>query len=451
MRALRPRKILAAIALAALPANSPHAAFAQGLGPLPPMVRPPDAAIDPPAPTRPPPRFSKQEIRDGRDLFNKTWIVGERSRHGGDGLGPLFNASSCRECHDQGGIGGSGPANVELLTASASTRRTGRGIEPIPQGEPIPRGELAALHPAFRSSTSMVIHAAGADEDYAERRRGRLDRGSVLDDTTLITLTRSERNTPSLFGAGLIDRIPDRALIAAEEAKHEEFPEISGRISNLGDGRIGRFGWKGQTASLRDFVMQACANELGLEVPGVHQPDDRPEANMTENRLDLDEQECRELLSFVATLPAPAERGYTRSHPGRFLFEQAGCATCHPRQLGDVEGIYSDLLLHDIGAASADSGVGYYSGTGSTLLASQGIQPAGPAAATEWRTPPLWGVRDSAPYWHDGRAETLDAAIRLHQGEASVSTRKYRTMNTLQRTALLQFVATLGVPSQHTR
>ena len=84
-------------------------------------------------------------------------------------------------------------------------------------------------------------------------------------------VTRSQRNPTSLFGAGLIDSIAESDIEAAAKVKYPGFPQIAGRVSRLKDKRIGRFGWKSQTASLSDFVLTACAVELGLEVPAHHQ------------------------------------------------------------------------------------------------------------------------------------------------------------------------------------
>ena len=85
------------------------------------------------------------------------------------------------------------------------------------------------------------------------------------------SISRSQRNPTSLFGAGLIDSISDRAIEAGAKVKYPGFRQIAGRVSRLKDKRIGRFGWKSQTASLSDFVLTACAVELGLEVPAHHQ------------------------------------------------------------------------------------------------------------------------------------------------------------------------------------
>ena len=83
----------------------------------------------------------------------------------------------------------------------------------------------------------------------------------------MFTIAISERNTTALFGAGAIDAIEDSAILEGEARRHKDFPEIVGRAARLTGNRIGRFGWKGQKANLRDFVLTACAVEVGLHVP----------------------------------------------------------------------------------------------------------------------------------------------------------------------------------------
>ncbi len=127
------------------------------------------------------------------------------------------------------------------------------------------------------------------------------------------------------------------------------------------DGRIGKFGWKGQTASLRDFTLTACAVELGLNVPGHEQAVVPYKPEYRSPGLDLTDQECNALISFLASLPAPSRSPAVNAdyaaylETGERLFAETGCAACHTRKLGDVDGIYSDLLLHDMGPALADS------------------------------------------------------------------------------------------------
>src|SRR5262245_30461287 len=151
--------------------------------------------------------------------------------------------------------------------------------------------------------------------------------------------------------------------------------------------------------------------------------------------MDLTADECAALVAYVTSLPRPMERprsGHDEAKAldgGKALFASIGCASCHAPSLGGVDGIFSDLLLHDMGADTADTGS--YNGSpddGETLnpILAAGGKPAQPVSATnrpanrqEWRTPPLWGFRDSGPYLHDGRAETLDQAVSMHGGQGA--------------------------------
>jgi CxxC motif-containing protein (DUF1111 family) len=194
-------------------------------------------------------------------------------------------------------------------------------------------------------------------------------------------------------------------------------------------------------------------------------------------------------------LPAEPERR-ALALQGRSLFDVVGCAVCHVERIGPVEGLYSDLLLHDMGPALADpvpadaslevhaerplpKGAtesvamtrsenlplrprGYYGGSSlanllgggtSTLIATNpktGIRTEFRVVASnveqEWRTPPLWGVADSAPYLHDGRAAALVDAIALHGGEADACTKRFFELPVGERMAVLEFLSCLRAP-----
>jgi CxxC motif-containing protein (DUF1111 family) len=137
----------------------------------------------------------------------------------------------------------------------------------------------------------------------------------------------------------------------------------------------------------------------------------------------------------------PAETPESRAVArGRSLFEAAGCATCHRPRLGEVDGIYSDLLLHDMGPALGDSG-SYY-GVVEPDSSTGGVK------RQEWRTPPLWGFRDSGPYLHDGRARDLEGAVAFHGGEAVNSARRFFKLVPEERLRVQAFLRSLAPPAE---
>jgi CxxC motif-containing protein (DUF1111 family) len=402
----------------------------------------------------------------GKVLFAKDWTPNDPKSRGGDGLGPVFNETSCVACHGQGAPGGGGPENknVVLVTASVTSADKVKGLDQI--------------HPGFRSGRSAVVHRYGTDPQYSSWRRRfyssrrddstnrasndgedsvaarirgaqhqaaldrRLhDRSFSLQPADGVTLSVSQRNTPALFGAGRIDAISSDVLAAA--AEHQP-AEVRGRISRTPDGQVGRFGWKAQIASLGEFIRAACANELGLEVPGHSQAVSPLAPSQKAKGLDMTEAECDDLVAYLRDLPAPVAidpsgpQGTEGIREGRRLFTDVGCADCHMPTLGTVRGIYSDLLLHDMGPSLSDSG-SYYGSEGPS-------SPGGPNPQ-EWRTPPLWGYRDSGPYLHDGRANDVEEAVALHAGQALASTRRFFHLTVEDRFHVEAFLKSLVAPS----
>jgi CxxC motif-containing protein (DUF1111 family) len=386
----------------------------------------------------------------GEELFNHVWTPNDPLAEGGDGLGPVYNAKSCTECHNQGGPGGGGSRqrNVTMFT-----------VQPPGSKEPARQGVVHAFGSGKYQETLRQVHP-----DLPNLARPRLEKLVALPGSKITPLvlpsgvSLSQRNTPALFGAKLIDEIPDRVLIATERKEHirwgwsptrgEKVPV--GRALRLADGRVGHFGWKAQTASLADFVQAACANELGLGNPGQPQPAPLSKPDYQPVGLDLTQQQCDQLTAFVGSLPRPeqqlpddpAERQKARA--GKKLFNAVGCADCHTPDLGSVEGIYSDLLLHRMGQQM--QGASSYYGPPPPPTPSSS-DPNGPPLADEWRTPPLWGVADSAPYMHDGRADTLAEAIRLHEGQAAPASKRFNRLSAAEQTQLIAFLNTLKAPT----
>jgi CxxC motif-containing protein (DUF1111 family) len=395
-----------------------------------------------------------QEVFEGKELFEKSWEPGKPSPTGGDGLGPLYNEESCVACHNLGGTGGGGARDRDVIMLTAIT-----GSGPAPSGRAVYHGELDDLHPGCQNRASIVLHRRAIDP-AVRKRLGEIRKFDMVETREgLKVLRRGSRNTPALFGAGLIDAIPDTVLFQAARRSFRDFPEIKGRVSALPDGQLGRFGWKGQISSLDDFVRAACSNELGLEVPGHHQATFAAarEFDPSTAKFDMDEEQCRSMTAFLAHLAPPLQRspdGHTLPPWGYMVFESIGCATCHAPTLGVVSGIYSDLLLHDIGESSSDSATYYGAPIAPTrslrnvVDAREPTPRSGMADATEWRTPPLWRVADSAPYLHNGRAATLDEAIRRHGGEAARTADRYSRLEPGARNAVLLFLSSLKISAE---
>ncbi|HTU62681.1 MAG TPA: di-heme oxidoredictase family protein, partial [Polyangiales bacterium] len=331
-------------------------------------------------------------FQEARSLFDREFRVST-------GVGsPRFNGDSCRACHFDPVLGGSGPRDVNVLRHGA-LGPDGAYVEP---------------------SAGSILHRASVD--FAS--------GVAAESGTSIF---ELRQTPHLFGGGLIESISSAAIAAAEDPDDANGDGVSGRAAWLADGRLGRFGWKAQIPSLLEFVRDAATSELGLTVPA--QPDTTfgrttDSDGTADPELSQDQQAL--LLAFLTNL-APPPRALAEdpaaAAQGEQLFAALGCSSCHTPALEGAAGpvaLYSDLLLHEL-ALDKDKG---------------GI-PEGAAERTEYRTAPLWGIRLTNPYMHDGAAETLSDAILQHAGEAADSGKLFAESTDADKHALLVFLSTL--------
>tara|TARA_R110002049_G_scaffold27321_2_gene94034 strand:- start:115447 stop:117150 length:1704 start_codon:yes stop_codon:yes gene_type:complete len=458
----------------------------------------------------------------------------------GDGLGPMHNATSCAACHVDGGAAGT-EHNVTLLTIDPrlSFFRPLRQQSTLDREEATKaaRGSLEELFPTLilRDGTvamDLVVHDKSTRSFYDPIRnelarhvpfgikdewfQGAQRTSDAIANQPVIAgrhgeidFYLSQRNSPPLYGLGVIDRIEPSKLIRLARAQKQLGGD--GVVGRLG---VGKFGWRAQTPSLRQFIRNACAGELGLQTRGAQQPADVADTSYQNTGIDMTEGQVEELSRFVSSLPMPRqvvslEHDRTAVREGQRVFNAIGCATCHVKNVEPAQGIYSDLLLHDMGELlqapspaplSKDMGgvpllrpvffpdatqpsrlsrsrsrfppswSGYYGPPSDALpmpypfarprdpLFPRGRLPQEMLSTSdqhlfswdrlqrEWRTPPLWGVADSGPYLHDGRAQTLDAAIRWHGGEAKQSTTKYRSLDIKQQKSVVQFLSTLRAP-----
>jgi CxxC motif-containing protein (DUF1111 family) len=331
------------------------------------------------------------------------------------GLGPLFNGHSCAQCHAAPAIGGG---------SGIAVTRFGRLVDGKFDPMESEGGSLLqqfAIDPAVRETIPAAANVV------------------------------ARRITPPLFGAGLIEAIPDDAIL--RNASRPKPDGVAGRAHLVSDvttgaARVGRFGWKAQQATLLAFSADAYVNEMGItnrffpleNAPNgnrallarfdrVADPEDA--VDPATGRSDIDAA-----ADFMRLLAAPAPAPATASsRAGEALFAQLGCPACHtpvmqtgpsptPALDRKAVALYSDLLLHDMGTLG--DGI------------AQGL-----AQPREMRTPPLWGLRARRLFLHDGRAATADAAIVAHDGEAAASRDRYRRLPPPLRRQLLDFLNTI--------
>lgn len=386
------------------------------------------------------PRASASVKAEGKALFLHDWISGDEIASG-DGLGPVYNATSCAACHSQGGIGGGGDLahNVAVYRVMPSPRDQGfyQGLIhhfAVDQQNKESLEVLRMRHPIVpkirKVNYNCTIRFDDFDPCFAE---------SV--------------NSTALFGAGWPDRISSKAIVnhfrmrsleLTQKELNMQFDEVSaGRPRYLKDGRVGKFGWKAQFATLKEFVAAACANELGLGNSIIEQA--RPLTGSCQaSSPDLTDKQLAALTAFVDTLPRPVEilprdpLAREAASRGKQLFNSVGCASCHVPDMGGVAGVYSDFLLHEIEPERIDN-------YGEPL--EEFPFPSDEPKPTEWKTPALWGVADSAPYFHDGGSPTLEKAILRHAGQAKKSTENFKRLSAADRTALIAFLQTLRAPT----
>ena len=349
-------------------------------------------------------RAEQDRFAHGRVVFDSIFTPEK-------GLGPLFNSTSCGECHEDPAKGGRGD-EVELH----ATAFKGGVCDPLVEegGFVIQRHTTPALKQALGIDSEPFPPSATA---------------------------RALRTTPVVFGRGLLDAVPESVILAYADPDDKNHDGISGRPNRFTDGRLGRFGRKGFVPALDEFNAGAFSAEMGVTNPAVRTEetvggkpipagvDPVPEPEIAQEQLDLTDAFVR----FLAP-PTPLKLGQD-GRRGRELFSQIGCAACHVPTLrtGDspVPALrnkefpaYTDLLLHDMGPDLADICLGL-------------------ATPSEFRTEPLLDLRDAKAFLHDGRDTTLGQAIEAHGGEASGARDRFKALPPADRNALIAFLKSL--------
>jgi CxxC motif-containing protein (DUF1111 family) len=417
-----------------------------------------------------------QFFQDGLARFNQVDSVsGTIAGEPGAGLGPGFNSNSCGSCHAQPAVGGTSPSASEYPN-----------IGPNPQVQAAADAGAANTIPFFVTADGPVREARfpyvlGPEGGWMETPDGGVhDVFSIAgrSDATNCTMAQPDfaemerRNnlifripTP-VFGAGLIENIPDSAILTSMSANAalKRHLGISGHPNTSGnDGTITRFGWKAQNKSLEIFAGEAYNVEIGVtnelfpnkrgSAPAACLYNSMPEdtTNFTQSgaQIPSDIVAFANFMRFLAP-PAPSTQGIPGNPTaqsiadGQSVFSQVHCDLCHTPVLQTADSaftlglsdqnvaLFSDLLVHNMGSRLADH-------------VSQGS-----ASGEEFRTAPLWGVGQRIFFLHDGRATPANGgllkAIEDHAGPGSEANSVIHLFNALtnqQKQDLLNYLRSL--------
>jgi CxxC motif-containing protein (DUF1111 family) len=349
-----------------------------------------------------------------KDLFNAGLEEFEEKETTEEGLGPVFNGTSCAECHAVPSVGGSEP-NVGIARETRIGRRFNRGFDP--------------LDGSIRGSVNRgggLLQQRVIDLPACNQLTGEV----VPPEATIVSL----RNTTALFGLGLVAAIPADTITSRKNGG--KFNMVLNPDTNKME--LGRFGWKAQVATLHQFAGDAYLNEMGITNPSFRQ-ENKPQGQEIPKDCDTvaDPKDNGEgvtgFTNFMKFL-APAEPRRAATDEEKGLFMTTGCASCHiptmttgPNAI-DVPvnqpvNLYSDLLLHDIGT---DDGI------------VQGL-----AQGNEFRTAPLWGLSRRDRFMHDAKSNKIEDAILRHGGQAQPARDAFVALEPAKRDVLLAFLNSL--------
>jgi len=420
------------------------------------------------------------DFKIGNSIFRRQWVSAPASTDTADGLGPLFNARGCQNCHLKDGRGhpplsadvpfDSGSMLVRLSVPAATPedreKIEAHSVNSIP--DPTYGGQL-------QDHAIQGVKAEGKLEVDYEEQPVTLAGGEVVNlrapkyqivDLGYGPLSPdimiSPRVAPQMIGLGLLEAVPEEQILANAVTEGEEKDGISGKPNRVWSREheklmLGRFGWKAGVPTIAQQAAEAFAGDIGLSTTMMpfpsgdcteKQPDclNAPHGSSPRHQNVEVGDELFDLVTFYSqnlAVPPRRDAGDPEILKGKELFYQSGCAGCHnPKfRTGEVPGQphlsnqliypYTDMLLHDMGAGLADH------------------RPEGEASGYEWRTPPLWGigltetVSGHTLFLHDGRARNITEAVLWHGGEAQAARDAFAALPKEDRDRLVAFVNSL--------
>jgi CxxC motif-containing protein (DUF1111 family) len=415
--------------------------------------------------SREPPAFQvldaamQARVALGHAVFNTHFVpAGSPGAERIDGLGPLFNGAACDECHNEGadarGPREEGFAPDALVVQLEPRVQPDQPLTGDPRyGHVLSTAALEGLQPEGRVWIHYELQAGHYPDGTRFELRVPHYRLSALRYGPLASNSVIRpRMAPALFGDGLLEAVPAEVIISGEPGPGAS-PAMGEPAWQWVQGQrvLGRFGWQGNSVSIRDQVQKAFSREMGLTTREA--PHDDCTAVETDCRAqpsggqpEISDALLDGVVQFVRLLAVPAPSPEMAAHPPVRVdatFVALGCARCHLPQLPvvvpDTQGHsqrgsispYTDLRVHDLGDALADRDV------------------SGHIVPSRWRTPPLWGMgyrlgRERFPtLLHDGRARSVQEAILWHDGEARGARQAFEALPARQRSALLTWLGTL--------
>ncbi len=378
-----------------------------------------------------------------------------------DGLGPLYNAQSCRECHQNPTSGG-----VSQITELRVGHRGPGGRFQNPE-IPIARGAEVITGRTLVNDRAICPNGAFPDTEIQER----------VPETEKIRTTRISLN---LLGDGFVEAVADQTLVdLARRQCRSTRGKICGHVLRVpiveapGETGVGRFGWKDQHASLQSFSGDAYLNEMGItsrlfpeEVTKLCNTAPEPNSPPGPDGLDDVDRFARFIRASKAPAPDKVLAETPRARRGSELFDKIGCATCHVRTLttapagtrinGGTFSIpetlgskafhpYGDFLLHNVGTGDGIViPMAEHYGRAMHRIPWKNFSAASfYGSQNKLRTAPLWGLRLRTRLMHDGASVTLSDAIERHRGEAKSARRSFERLSRVDREALLEFLRSL--------
>ena len=392
---------------------------------------------------------------EGDAQFEQAFVTAPASIN--NGLGSIFNNTSCVSCHPKDGraVFPSNIINLSglLLRASIPGTDSHGGPNPVPGfGTQIQNQSVFGTVPEARYQVTFQ----NSTETLADGSTVTLRKPTITLIETYIPFPGNGMLSPRIatpvFGLGLLEAIPEVNLLALQDINDSDGDGISGKANYVWDPtdsqlKIGRFGWKAGAPTVLVQCAAAYVDDMGVtnyvfpnEV-GMSQSNGQDGLN---DDPEISDEILNQVVFYCKTLAVPAPRNITNESVkrGAKIFEEISCVKCHtPKQITGFNSIaaisnqtifpYSDLLLHDMGSDLADN------------------RPDFLATGTEWKTRPLWGigltqvVNGHTHFLHDGRARNVTEAILWHGGEGQQSKENFKQLSTAKRNDLLAFINSL--------